>query len=73
MIKADYIRQMTYEELLEMCDNAEEQIMLPSCKREYCGYSREDGTCEGVRKGGCKLAMKKWLNSPVKEGRPWYE
>lgn len=70
MTKAEYIRQMTDEQLVDMCDDYEKQIALPSCTAQYCEYSREDGTCEGVSQGKCKIAFKKWLQSPVKEGRP---
>lgn len=73
MTKAEYIRQMSDEQLLDMCDNAEDEIMLPSCNIKYCKYSRGDGTCEGVSKGGCRQAAKKWLASPVEEGKAWYE
>lgn len=73
MTKAEYIRQMTDEQLADMCDDYEEQIVVPSCNPKYCKYSMDDGSCEGMKKGGCRIAIKNWLNSPVEEGKPWYE
>lgn len=73
MTKAEYIRQMTDEQLVDMCDNYEEQIVLPSCNDKYCEYSTGNGSCEGVSQGKCRFAIKNWLQSPVEEGKPWYE
>lgn len=73
MTKADYIRQMTDEQLKEMIIKCDDQLILPSCNSKYCEYHRENGLCDKVSEGECGKAVINWLQSPVEEGKPWYE
>lgn len=71
--KADYIRNATDEQLAEIIIKCDDQLIVPSCDIKYCEHHRENGLCDKVSEGECTNALLKWLQSPVEEGKPWYE
>lgn len=78
MNKSEYLKQMTDEQLADALLNSEEEMLIASCKPQYCPFYEEDGGCSARVKGagmeeGCKKALLKWLSSEVKTGGKWYE
>ena len=78
MKKADYIRQMTDEQLRDTILDCEEQMLIASCKSKYCPYYEKNGGCSVKKHNltieqGCSVAIINWLNSEVSDGENWYE
>lgn len=71
--KADYIRQATDEELAKIIDNWEDTLIAPTCNKEHCECFSEDGFCDCEKEDKCIPAIIHWLQSPVEEGKHWYE
>lgn len=69
MTKADYIRNATDEQLAEYIYSHDDALNDRICKQSYeeCPFG------DDVEPENCKNCIKKWLQSPVEEGKPWYE
>ncbi len=69
MTKADYIRQMTDEELAKYIYFHDDDLNDMICKQSHdeCPFG------DAVDTENCKICVKNWLQSTVEEGKPWYE
>ena len=68
MTRLEKIRAMSVEELAEYLIYLWDEA--PYCKKLYCPYWQEDGTCPGWQAEGdaaCNAACVKYLNSEVEE------